>query len=105
MPRGTVSTSWQRIREYTEQWDWTDAVTGLRTIGFNPPKSARDAKRRPFHIKYVTGNGHLVVANAVCIKVDRRKHMRRLQFLPGNKIEWCRDYLIIEINGTRFYNN
>lgn len=105
MPWKTPTASWQTIRDYTEHWSWTDPNTGLLTTGYVVPKGVTDGKRVPFHIKYVTGHGHLVVGNAVCLTVNRRKHLRLLQFLPSGKTEWCRDYLIIEVNGMRFYNN
>lgn len=105
MPWTTPRVSWQQLRLFCEHWAWTDPYTKLETTGYVVPKNALHPHRVPFHIKYVTGNGHLVVGNAVCLKVDRRKHLRMLQFENSNKIEWCRDYLVIEVNGTLFYNN
>lgn len=133
MPTKQPSTSWQRIRDYTEKFQWRDKRTGLMTTGYNPPVGAQDLSRVPFFIRYVTGKGRLEQGNAVCLKVDRRKHLRMIQFvtdpslthtsarasgripasgaqsrvpaLPArssNAIRFVRDYLIIEIDGTRF---
>lgn len=126
MPTKQPSTSWQRIRDYTEKFQWRDKRTGLMTTGYNPPVGAQDLSRVPFFIRYVTGKGRLEQGNAVCLKVDRRKHLRMIQFvtdpslmptsarvsarsripaLPtrsSSAIRYVRDYLIIEIDGTRF---
>lgn len=91
------------------------------TTGYNPPAGVQDLSRVPFFIKYVTGKGKFEQGTAICLKVDRRKHLRMIQFIPkttiptqtasipsrrsNNAIRYVRDYLIIEINGTRIITN
>ncbi len=102
MPRQQPTQSYQRIRDYTEKWTWCDNHTGLMTTGYNPPTGAQDCRRVPFHIRYVTKGGRLEMGNAVCLKVDRRRHLRTIQFVESQAIRSVWDFLVIEVDGTRF---
>ncbi len=97
--------SFQFLRNYMEKFTWRDKRTGLMTTGYNPPQSAQELARVPFHVKYVTGKGRLEQGNAVCLKVDRRKHLRMIQFVESGAIRYIRDYLVIECDGTRIITN
>ena len=125
MPYKQPSVSFQFLRNYCEKFQWRDKRTGLMTTGYNPPAGAQDCSRVPFHIKYVTGKGRLEEGNAICLKVDLRKHLRMIQFITdpsltpalassrayarvpklparsNGSIRFIRDYLVIEIDGTR----
>lgn len=93
--------SWQDVRQYAEKFSWRDRMSGLTTVGYNPPERAVELKRVPFHVRYVTGEGRLEQGYVVSLKVNRRKHMRMVQFVESHAIRWVRDYLIIEIDGAR----
>lgn len=101
MPRTQPSTSFQQLRNYMEKFAWRDKHTGLMTTGYNPPASAADIARVPFYVKYVTGKGRLEYGNAICIRVDRRRHQRTIKFVESGEIRIIRDYLVIEVDGTR----
>ena len=94
--------SYQQIRNYTEKFRWIDRKTGLKQKGFNPPRTAIEVERVPFFIRYVTQKGKLESGYAVCIKVDLRRKQRMIQFVESQEIRRVCDYLIIEIDGTRF---
>ena len=103
MPTKQPSTSYQHIRNYTEKFQWRDKTTGLLTTGYNPPLGAKELQRVPFHIVYVTKSGRLERGNCVCLKVDRRKGMRMVQFVESRQFRWVYDILVIEIDGMRFF--
>ena len=105
MPSKQPSTSYQHIRNYTEKYCWRDKHTGLLTTGYVPPKDAKEVKRVPFYIVYVTKSGRLERGNCVSLKVDRRKGMRLIQFIDSRAIRWIYDILVIEIDGMRFINH
>ena len=71
------------------------------TTGYNPPQSAADICRVPFHVKYVTGKGRLEEGNAISLRVDRCRHQRTIKFIESGEIHIIRDYLVIEVDGTR----
>lgn len=102
MPIQQPTQSFQNLRNYTEKWTWTDARTGIRTTGYIVPKEAKDAQRVPFHIRFVTKGGELEEGNVVCLSVDRRRHERLVKFVASDEIRRVYDYLIIEVDGTRF---
>jgi len=103
MPKTSPSVSFQFIRNYTEKFQWRDARTGLLTIGYNPPKKAQELSRVPYFIRYVTGKGRLESGHVITLKVDRRRHQRTIQFVDNpSQIRVVRDYLVIEVDGTRF---
>lgn len=103
MPRNTPSQSFKNIRNYTEKFQWRDKTTNLMTTGYNPPKGAAELTRVPYFIKYVTGKGRLECGNVITLKVDRRRHQRTIQFVDNpSQIRVVRDYLVIEVDGTRF---
>ena len=105
MPKKQPTQSFQMIRNYTEKFSWRDKRTGLVTVGYNPPKNANELKRVPFYIRFVTGKGLLEEGYCECIKVFRRKHQRMVKFVDSGEIRMVRDYLVIEIDGTRFVTN
>ena len=84
-----------------EKFAWRDATTGLTTTGYNPPVGAAEVRRVPFYVKYVTARGVLEMGNAVCLKVNRRRHQRMILFQESGQIRWIRDYLVIEVDGMR----
>lgn len=102
MSKKIPSVNWQELRNYTEKFQWTDKQTGLQTTGYNPPKDATFIKRVPYHVRYVTFSGNLEEGNVVTIKVDRRRHQRKVQFVNSNEIRILNDYLIVSVDGTRF---
>ena len=103
MPRNTPSQSFQNLRNYTEKFQWRDKTTNLMTTGYNPPQGAAELSRVPYFIKYVTGKGRLEFGNVITLKVDRRRHQRTIQFVDNpSQIRVVRDYLVIEVDGTRF---
>lgn len=95
--------SYQNIRYYTGKWSWIDRRTGMRTIGYAPPKGAKELQRVPFHIKYVTRSGRLEEGDCVCMRIDRREGRRMIQYITSKQFRWVYDSLIIEIDGTRFF--
>lgn len=101
MPREQPVISWHHLRLYCEKFTWTDPVTGLITEGYNPPKGVV-GERVPFNIRYITLNGNMESGRCICLKVDNRKHLRLVQFVDSGEIRWIRDYLVMEVNGTRF---
>lgn len=102
MPTRQPTQSWQNLRNYMEKWMWTDARTGLETTGYNVPTNAKNARQVPFHIRFVTKSGNLEDGNVICRKVNRRKHERLIKFVASDEIRRVYDYLIIEVDGTRF---
>ena len=105
MPRTQPTVSFQFLRNYMEKFTWRDKRTGLMTTGYNPPSGAQDIARCPFFVRYVTGKGRLESGNVVCLKVDRRKHLRLIQFVESGLYRYIRDYLVIEVDGTRVITN
>ena len=101
MPIKQPSISWQQLRMPCEKFEWRDKRTGLMTTGFNPPQSAADIHRVPFHIIYVTKSGRLERGNCISLRVDRRAHKRMVKFIDSGEIRWIYDFLVIEVNGIR----
>jgi len=85
-----------------EKWSWEDPATHLRTTGYNVPSGVHGAKQVPVFIKFVTQSGKLEQGNVICLKVNRRKHQRMVQFVESKEIRIVCDYLVIEVDGTRF---
>ena len=105
MPVRQPTISFQQIRHLTEKFSWRDPKTGVRVTGFNPPADALERQQVPYFVKYVTGKGHLEQGEVVTIKVDTRRHQRKVRFTASNEIRILRDYLIIEIDGFRVVTN
>ncbi len=105
MPVRQPTISFQQIRHLTEKFSWRDPKTGVRVTGFNPPADALERQQVPYFVKYVTGKGHLEQGEVVTIKVDIRRHQRKVRFTASNEIRILRDYLIIEIDGFRVVTN
>lgn len=105
MPRQQPELSFQQLRNYTEKFSWEDQTTGLRTTGYNPPADAKLIERVPFFIRFVTQSGILEEGNVVCLKVDLKRHQRMIQFVNSGEIRIACDYLIIEVDGVRFFTH
>lgn len=104
MPIQQLSRSFQQLRDYMEKWQWRDPHSGITTTGYNVPQSAiKTAKRVPVHLKFLTLDGRLEQGNVVCLKVDVRRHQRTVQFVESKEFRRVCDYLILEVDGTRFY--
>lgn len=101
MPTLQPTTSFQKLRDFMEKWSWIDPTTGIRTNGYNYPRKAKGVERVGFSVKYVTQKGELEQGLAVCLKVDRRRHQRMIQFVESKEIRRICDYLVIECDGTR----
>lgn len=102
MPTRQPTQSFQNLRDYTERWIWTDSRTGREVTGYNVPKDARNIRQKPFHIRFVTKGGVLEEGNVICLKVNRRTHERLIKFVASAEIRKVYDYLVIEVDGTRF---
>ncbi len=104
MPTHSPTLSWHHIRNYCEKFRWRDPRSHLLTEGYNPPKSVpeKEIERVPFYIKFITGKGKVEEGYCICLKVVRKRHQRMVQFVESKEIRWVRDYLVMEINGTRF---
>lgn len=94
--------SFQNIRYFIEKWSWVDPRYGIRTMGLNPPENAVEKKQVPVFVKYVTGHGHLEQGMVINLKSYPRLHQRLVKFVASGECRRLRDYLIIEIDGTRF---
>ena len=105
MPYTQPTQSFQRLRDYMEKWRWEDPKTHIMTTGYNVPSGALKAERVPVHLCYVTQSGHLEEGNVVCLKVDLRRHQRLVQFVDSGEIRRVCDYLIVSVDGMRFYTH
>ena len=80
MPTQQPTISFQQLRNLTEKWTWRDPGTGLRIV---------------------TGEGYLEQGEVVTLKVNLRRHQRKVLFVTSGEIRVLRDYLIIEVDGMR----
>lgn len=96
--------SFQQIRHLTEKFVW-DSPQGVRITGFNPPREAKNVTQKPYYVRYVTGKGHLEEGEVITLKVDVRRHQRKVKFIRSEQIRVLRDYLIVEIDGFRVVTN
>ena len=101
MPKNNPTISWQLLRNYMEQWIWSDPKTGVQVTGFNPPDKAKDKRQKPFYFKAITGKGEVISGEAICLKVFLDKHQRMVRFTQSGEIRRIRDYLVMEVNGVR----
>lgn len=101
MPVKESKISFNMIRMYAEKFSYTDEQ-GLSRVSFNPPAGARDVKRVPFFISFITKEGRLVEGNVICISVDLARRQRKVQFVESGEIRRVRDYLICAIDGVKF---
>lgn len=102
--------SWQDIRILVEKFEYKDPRTGVTVTGFNVPEAAKKtARRKSFHITYLTLDGHVESGVCTCIKTftqgnpvtHKGCHQRLLQFVESGAIRRVSDILIIEIDGIR----
>lgn len=103
MARIKPTMSWQNLRNVCEVFEWKDAKTGVTVRGHNPPggKDGKGVQRVPFHIKYITGKGEVEQGIVTCLKVYPELRQRMIQFIDSRQIRRVRDYLVMEVNGTR----
>lgn len=81
MPRTRPVLDYTQIRNYAEQFIWTDPRSGLEESGFNPPSNAIDPRHKPFSITFLTEDGVPYHGRAVCVGVNTARRTRRLQFV------------------------
>lgn len=94
--------SYQQVRQWAEKWRWRDAKSGIITTGYKPPHLATEKARVPFFVEYVTLKGVVERGHVVCLKVYPRRNQRMVQFVESREIRIIADYLILQIDGTRF---
>ena len=94
---------WTEVRNVAEMFEWTDLRTGVRVRGVNPPggKDGKGVERVPFYVKYITSKGCVEQGMVVTLKVYQNLHQRMVQFTESKQIRRIRDYLIMQIDGTR----
>ena len=105
MPKQSPTLSYTLLRNYTEQFQWIDPVTKQQRKGFNPPAGAQQVERVPFYIKFVTSTGKVEEGTVVCISVDPQRQQRKIKFIPSGEIRIVYDYLVLEVDGTRFVSH
>jgi hypothetical protein len=103
MPKKQPSEHWQKVRMFAEKWTWQDKRTGLMTVVYNPPPGVQKLARVPFFVRFVTKSGRLESGMVISLDVDRRKHLRRVQFVDSGAIRYVWDFLIVDIDGTKIY--
>lgn len=92
---------WQQIRALLECFTWRDEVTGVAVSGHNPPKGAKELRRKPVFVRYITKSGTVEQGTVVGLKTFTRQHQRLVQFVESQQIRRICDILIIEIDGIR----
>ena len=111
MPKQSPTLSYTLLRNYTELFQWVDPTTGQQRKGFNPPAGAQQVERVPFYIKFITSSGKVEEGNVVCISVDAQRQQRKIKFvedwknIKSGEIRIAYDYLILEVDGTRFVSH
>ena len=105
MPKQSPTLSYTLLRNYTEQFQWIDPVTKQQRKGFNPPAGAQQVERVPFYIKFVTSTGKVEDGTVVCISVGPQRQQRKIKFIPSGEIRIVYDYLVLEVDGTRFVSH
>lgn len=94
--------SYTLLRNYTELFQWEDADTHLLRKGHNPPDNAVNKQRVPFYIRYVTSQGRMEEGVVTCISVDSARMQRKIKYVASGEIRIAYDYLIVEVDGTKF---
>lgn len=102
MPKKTPTMSFTTLRMYTEKFQWNDRATGELRKGFNPPEDALNKERIPFFIRYITREGKVEEGMVTCISVCPERLQREIKYMKSGEIRTVRDYLVIEVDGTRF---
>lgn len=105
MPYKGPEQSYQNIRNYAEKWRWRDPKSNIMTTGYTVPKNAKDVSQVPVFMKYVTLKGNLESGNVVTLKVDKKRHQRMVKFVESNEVRMVNDYLVVSIDGTRFFTH
>lgn len=94
--------SYTLLRQYTELFQWEDAGTHLMRKGHNPPEDAINKQRVPFYIRYVTSRGRVEEGVVVCIAVNSERLQRKVKYVASGEIRIVYDYLVVEVDGTKF---
>lgn len=92
--------SYTLLRNYTELFQWME--NGVLRKGFNPPENADDKQRVPFFIRYVTAGGKCEEGMVTCVSVQPERLQRKIKFVESGEIRIVYDYLVVEVDGTRF---
>lgn len=101
MPRKEPTMSYTLLRNYTEKFQWTDK-NGVKNTGYNPPEDAKNVERVPFYIKFVTSDGKVESGLVTCVSSVPARHQRKIRFVDSGEIRVCYDFLVLEVDGTRF---
>ena len=104
MPTKSPTVSFEFLRNYIEKWEWDDPLTGHHTVGYNAPAYARNKQEVPFHIKYVTQQGVFEDGYCICLKAFPRLRQHMIKFVQSGEIRRINDFLVIEVDGTRFFS-
>ena len=105
MPKNQPEVSYTLLRNYTELFQWTDPTTHTQRKGFNPPADSKDAERVPFYIRYITSGGKVEEGTVTCISVQPERQQRKIKFVQSGEIRIVYDYLVLEVDGTRFMSH
>ena len=105
MPQKDPTVSFTLLRNYTERFRWKDPVNEQEQTGFNPPAGAENVSRVPFFIRYVTATGKVESGNVTCIAVDPDRLQRKIKYVNSGEIRIVYDYLVVEVDGTRFVSH
>lgn len=107
MPRRTPEVSYTQIRNYAERWVWTDATTGRIREGVDPPATATDRSRKPFHLKAITKDGRIIEGDVVTLNVRPygATTLRDVKFVTSGEVRMIDDNRIIYIDGIRFISH
>lgn len=101
MPKKEPEMSFTLLRNYTELFRWKDS-DGTEHKGFNPPDKALEKERVPFYIRYVTSSGKVEEGMVTCVSVQPERLQRKIRFVTSGEIRVVYDYLVIEVDGTKF---
>ena len=85
MPKNVEKLSYNLIRMYAENFEYTDR-NGIRKKGF----------------KYITKDGVVEEGTVECISVDAFRKQRKIRYIESGEIRVVRDYLVVEIDGVKF---
>lgn len=105
MPKQQPTVSYTLLRNYTELFQWTDPTTRTIRKGFNPPTEVKDAERVPFFIRYITAGGKVEEGTVTCISAQPERQQRKIKFVQSGEIRIVYDYLVVEVDGTRFLSH
>ena len=106
MPKQQPQVSYTLLRNYTELFQWKESRTGFVRKGFNPPaEGVPDVTRVPFFIRYITSSGKVEEGTVTCISVQPERQQRKIKYVQSGEIRIVYDYLVLEVDGTRFLSH